>query len=142
MGARDTQSRWRLILAGGNWTRLRSLTLQIAGDERLKQFCPVLSSATLCEDTQRRGALLPKTPSSGRACGPTYGVLVMSVWHGLSVITHLKPLHTARVEAAVAAPLWSPYRFVPPDHILAVVVRAHQRFYAPLRASPIPRRTF
>ncbi len=66
----------------------------------------------------------------------------MSVWHGLSVITHLKPLHTARVEAAVAAPLWSPYRFVPPDHILAVVVRAHQRFYAPLRASPIPRRTF
>jgi mannose-1-phosphate guanylyltransferase len=73
------QSRWVLILAGGDGTRLRPLTRQIAGDERPKQFCPVLSSETLFEETRRRVTLLTS-----------------------------------------------------PEHILAVVVLAHQRFYAPL----------
>jgi len=73
------RSPWALILAGGDGTRLRPLTRQIAGDERPKQFCPVLSSETLFEETRRRVTLLTS-----------------------------------------------------PEHILAVVVLAHQRFYAPL----------
>lgn len=81
MSASDPQSGWGLILAGGDGIRLRPLTRQIAGDERPKQFCPVLGSATLFEETRRRVALL-----------------------------------------------------VPADHIVAVVVRAHQRYYAPLLA--------
>jgi mannose-1-phosphate guanylyltransferase len=48
---------WAVILAGGDGTRLKSLTRKIAGDERPKQFCPVLGGATLLEETQRRAAL-------------------------------------------------------------------------------------
>ena len=36
--------RWGLILAGGDGTRLRTLTRRIAGDERPKQFCRILGS--------------------------------------------------------------------------------------------------
>ena len=48
---------WAVILAGGDGTRLKSLTRRIAGDERPKQFCSVLGGATLLEETQRRAAL-------------------------------------------------------------------------------------
>jgi len=48
---------WAVILAGGDGTRLRSLTRRIAGDERPKQFCPVLGRATLLEETRGRAAL-------------------------------------------------------------------------------------
>jgi mannose-1-phosphate guanylyltransferase len=44
-------------LAGGDGTRLKSLTRQITGDERPKQFCSVMGGATLLEETQRRVAL-------------------------------------------------------------------------------------
>lgn len=53
--ARDNE--WAVILAGGDGTRLKSLTRHIAGDERPKQFCSVLSGATLLEETQSRAAL-------------------------------------------------------------------------------------
>lgn len=51
------ESEWAVILAGGDGTRLRSLTRRIAGDERPKQFCRVLGGATLVEETQGRAAL-------------------------------------------------------------------------------------
>ena len=52
---------WAVILAGGDGTRLKSLTRRIAGDDRPKQFCSVLGGATLLEETQRRAALeVPK----------------------------------------------------------------------------------
>lgn len=49
--------RWGVILAGGDGTRLRSLTQRIAGDERPKQFCPILGRETLLDQTRRRVAL-------------------------------------------------------------------------------------
>lgn len=51
------ENEWAVILAGGDGTRLRSLTRKIAGDERPKQFCPVLGRATLLEETRGRAAL-------------------------------------------------------------------------------------
>jgi mannose-1-phosphate guanylyltransferase len=48
---------WAVILAGGDGTRLKSLTRKISGDERPKQFCSVLGGATLLEETQRRTVL-------------------------------------------------------------------------------------
>ncbi len=46
--------RWAIILAGGDGTRLRSLTRAIAGDDRPKQFCPILRNETLLDQTRRR----------------------------------------------------------------------------------------
>ena len=48
---------WAVILAGGDGTRLKSLTRHIAGDERPKQFCSVLGHGTLLEETRSRAAL-------------------------------------------------------------------------------------
>lgn len=58
MIAGTSPSRWGVILAGGDGTRLRSLTRRIAGDERPKQFCRLLGSNTLLEQTQRRAMRL------------------------------------------------------------------------------------
>lgn len=46
-----------VILAGGDGTRLKSLTRAIAGDERPKQFCPILNGKTLLDETRMRVAL-------------------------------------------------------------------------------------
>jgi len=48
--------RWAVILAGGDGTRLRSLTRDMTGDDRPKQFCPVIGGHTLLEQTWRRTA--------------------------------------------------------------------------------------
>jgi hypothetical protein len=46
--------RWGVILAGGDGTRLRSLTRFISGDNRPKQFCPLFDACTLLGHTVRR----------------------------------------------------------------------------------------
>lgn len=50
-------NRWAVILAGGDGTRLRSFTRAITGDERPKQFAPVIGGQTLLEQTRNRVAL-------------------------------------------------------------------------------------
>jgi mannose-1-phosphate guanylyltransferase len=48
--------RWAVILAGGEGTRLRSMTHAIAGDDRPKQFCSLTDERTLLEQTRQRVA--------------------------------------------------------------------------------------
>jgi mannose-1-phosphate guanylyltransferase len=48
---------WGVILAGGDGTRLKSLNRRITGDERPKQFCPVISDMSLIKEAQIRVAL-------------------------------------------------------------------------------------
>lgn len=50
------RERWGVILAGGDGVRLRPLTRRIAGDDRPKQFCPLLGRETLLDRTRRRAA--------------------------------------------------------------------------------------
>lgn len=50
-------NRHSIILAGGDGTRLKTLTRVIAGDERPKQFCPIFGDETLLERTRQRSAL-------------------------------------------------------------------------------------
>ena len=47
-------SQWAAILAGGDGTRLRPLTRALTGDDRPKQFCPLLGGRTLLEETMAR----------------------------------------------------------------------------------------
>ena len=56
-GEASWQAPWGVILAGGDGVRLRSLTRRITGDERPKQFCPILGPETLLDQTRRRTAL-------------------------------------------------------------------------------------
>lgn len=48
---------WAVILAGGDGTRLQSMTRAITGDNRPKQFVPVIGRNTLLDETRRRVAL-------------------------------------------------------------------------------------
>lgn len=48
------RNRWAVILAGGDGTRLQSMTRAITGDNRPKQFVPVIGAATLLDQTRRR----------------------------------------------------------------------------------------
>jgi mannose-1-phosphate guanylyltransferase len=51
---------WSLILAGGDGARLGSLTREISGEARPKQFCPLLDGETLLDRTRRRVDLLTR----------------------------------------------------------------------------------
>ena len=54
----ETCDRWGLILAGGDGTRLRTLTRRIENDDRPKQFCRIIGRETLLDRTRRRTALV------------------------------------------------------------------------------------
>src|SRR5580700_2930559 len=45
---------WAVLLAGGDGTRLRDLTVRIAGDDRPKQFCPIVGTESLLRQTRAR----------------------------------------------------------------------------------------
>ena len=49
-----TGHRWAVVLAGGDGTRLQSLTIEIAGDQRPKQFCSFFGGETLLTQTRAR----------------------------------------------------------------------------------------
>lgn len=58
LGAASKRSeRWAVILAGGDGTRLQSMTRSITGDDRPKQFVSVIGGSTLLDQTRRRVAL-------------------------------------------------------------------------------------
>lgn len=52
---------WAVLLAGGDGIRLRDLTVKIVGDDRPKQFCPVVGRESLLRQTRAR--LDPLFPS-------------------------------------------------------------------------------
>jgi len=45
---------WAVVLAGGDGVRLRSLSKFISGDDRPKQFCPILGDKSLLSQTRSR----------------------------------------------------------------------------------------
>jgi mannose-1-phosphate guanylyltransferase len=53
---RRPSERWAVILAGGDGTRLQAMTRSITGDDRPKQFVPVIGGSTLLDQTRRRVA--------------------------------------------------------------------------------------
>jgi mannose-1-phosphate guanylyltransferase len=53
-GSTSPASRWAVLLAGGDGTRLRDLTRRISGDSRPKQFCQLFADRSLFEQTRQR----------------------------------------------------------------------------------------
>ncbi len=51
------QSRYAIILAGGDGSRLSEVTRRITGDVTPKQFCPVIGNTSLLEQTRLRVSL-------------------------------------------------------------------------------------
>jgi mannose-1-phosphate guanylyltransferase len=54
MASATRVKRWGVILAGGDGTRLGRLTRLICGDDRPKQFCPLVGNDTLLEQARKR----------------------------------------------------------------------------------------
>src|ERR1700722_6335642 len=50
----NKQPSWAVLLAGGDGTRLQSLTHKIAGDSRPKQFCRIFGDKSLLNQTLER----------------------------------------------------------------------------------------
>jgi mannose-1-phosphate guanylyltransferase len=97
--------RWAIILAGGDGVPLRDLTRRIAGDDRPKQFCPLLGGETLLGETRRRVALgIPASRtvfSVTSAHEPFYAPLLADVWPR-QIVAQLKNRGTAP-----AIPAWA-----------------------------------
>jgi len=56
-----TARAWAVVLAGGEGIRLRSLTRAIVGDDRPKQYVPLMGADSLLRQTLRRAAQLSPT---------------------------------------------------------------------------------
>jgi mannose-1-phosphate guanylyltransferase len=67
----NRQHSWAVVLAGGDGTRLQTLTRLISGDERPKQFCPVFGGKSLLGHTLER--LGPLFRRDRTACVVTQG---------------------------------------------------------------------
>jgi len=50
----NSERPWAVLLAGGDGTRLQSLTARIAGDSRPKQFCRIFGKGSLLGETRDR----------------------------------------------------------------------------------------
>jgi mannose-1-phosphate guanylyltransferase len=51
------RDRLAVILAGGDGSRLKALTKLVSGDDRPKQFCPIVGGRTLLDETRSRVAI-------------------------------------------------------------------------------------
>jgi mannose-1-phosphate guanylyltransferase len=51
---RKPRNLWAVLLAGGDGMRLRELTMRIVGDNRPKQFCPIVDAESLLRQTRAR----------------------------------------------------------------------------------------
>ncbi|HVW06646.1 MAG TPA: sugar phosphate nucleotidyltransferase [Vicinamibacterales bacterium] len=119
------QSRpWAAVLAGGNGTRLQSLTRSLAGDARPKQFCRFFGGHTLLADTRSRVALNVEPGRTlyvvSRAHEPFYSTELADVERRQLIEQPVNRGTTAAVAAALFRlhdePDDTPLGFFPADH--------------------------
>lgn len=96
--------RWGVILAGGDGTRLQPLTRLACGDNRPKQFCPLLGGKTLLDQTRQRIAT---------AIDPDHVLFVLMKKHepffkgALESISGFQKIVQPRNQGTLPAILWS-----------------------------------
>jgi len=105
--------RWGLVLAGDDATRLRPLTRQLTGDDRPKQFCPVMGGRTLIEETWRR---------ISRVISAEHGMVVVTAHHEpyyTPLLARLRPAHVVvqpenrGTAAGILYPMLRPWSLAP-----------------------------
>jgi mannose-1-phosphate guanylyltransferase len=98
------EHRWGVILAGGDGTRLQPLTRLACGDNRPKQFCPLLGGKTLLAHTRRRIA---------KAIDPDHVLFVLTKKHepfykrALEAIPGFQKIAQPHNQGTLPAILWS-----------------------------------
>ena len=119
--------RWGVILAGGDGTRLQPLTHLACGDNRPKQFCPLLGGKTLLAHTRKR---------ISRAIDPDRVLFVLTKKHEpfyrseLDCVPEIQKIVQPHNQGTLPAILWSLLRlfhadkralvaFFPCDHYFA-----------------------
>lgn len=123
----ETSMPWAVILAGGDGTRLRPLTLRLAGDARPKQFCRLFDGQTLLDQTRRRAAMLMPVDRQlivvTRAHAPYYADLAREIFAARLVV---QPENRGTAPAIVLAALAvrgfagnAPMVVMPSDHDVA-----------------------
>ncbi len=96
--------RWGVILAGGDGTRLQPLTRLACGDNRPKQFCPLLGGKTLLAHTRQRIA---------KAIDPDHVLFVLTKKHepfykgALESIPGFQKIVQPHNQGTLPAILWS-----------------------------------
>lgn len=124
---RTLDHRWGVILAGGDGTRLRSLTESISEDDRPKQFCPLLGGKTLLAQTRFRTATV---------VDPRRTFFVLTKKHEPFYTTELATVSPERMivqpgnRGTLPAILWSLLRIVQLDEGAAVAFFPSDHYYA------------
>jgi mannose-1-phosphate guanylyltransferase len=102
--SRPAGHRWGVILAGGDGTRLQPLTRLACGDNRPKQFCPLLGGKTLLAHTRQRVA---------KAIDPDHVLFVLTKKHepfykgALESIPGFQKIIQPHNQGTLPAILWS-----------------------------------
>ena len=123
----STSHRWGVVLAGGDGTRLQPLTRLACGDDRPKQFCPLLAGQTLLAHTRQR---------ISRTVAPDHVLFVLTKKHEpfyqeeLRSVPGVQKIVQPQNQGTLPAILWSLLRlfrtdehslvaFFPSDHYFA-----------------------
>ncbi len=119
--------RWGVILAGGDGTRLKSLTQLVSDDGRPKQFCPLLGGRTLLSQTRLRIA-------SG--IDPNRTLFVLTRAHEPFYATELETVRPIQMvvqpsnRGTLSAILWSLLRVLELDEHATVAFFPSDHFYS------------
>src|SRR5712671_580570 len=138
LAARNAAHLWALVLAAGDGTRLRDLTIRADGDPVPKQFCSLRGGPSLLEDTLRRAAnvALPdhislivaaqhrRWWSPAQWSLPASRVVVQPRNRGTAIGILLQMLHVMRLDPHAQLVLLPSDHFVADEQILARAIRS------------------
>jgi mannose-1-phosphate guanylyltransferase len=148
---------WAVVLAGGQGLRLRALTRRVCGDERPKQFAPLLGSRSLLRATlDRAGLAIPSARTVVVAHASHAGYLADERARGPLPRLLVQPADRGTAAAILLAAHWVSWRdpeatiaLFPSDHFVgserefmdrvlgvAAFVQAHPGWMVLLGAAP------